>query len=255
MRTIYFLLFCFVAALSSCSSAYKTAQTPDDVYYSPGRQTNRGYVNNNQQDEYYNANPSDQYVVMRVQNPARWSTFDNYDYSYGGGYSPYSSFGSGYGGYGMYSAYSPWISFGYWNPYYGLFNSYYNWNSFYNPYYNPYCGGVIVGSTKYPVAGYATYAQLHPFSAGSYTNNSLNTNNAYYGRNTTTSPTRSSRMVNNYSNLYNNNNRNNNYSRSPNNNSNFRSSNSQPTRSYSPSSFGGGNSGGGSRSFARPGKG
>ncbi|HTF27677.1 MAG TPA: hypothetical protein VK625_02470, partial [Flavitalea sp.] len=31
-------------ALSSCSSVYRTAQTPDDIYFSPGREEAASYV-------------------------------------------------------------------------------------------------------------------------------------------------------------------------------------------------------------------
>ncbi len=144
MRTIYFLFFGAIIALCSCSSAYKSGQTPDDVYYSPGNQRTAvsNNSNSNTQDEYYDANPNDQYLMMRVQDPNRWSAFDSYDYDYGfsGYYNPYS-----YGTYAMYGGFYPGIGmgigYGYWNPYYSYINSYYAWNSFYNPYYG---GSVIV---------------------------------------------------------------------------------------------------------------
>ena len=37
MKTSILLLALIVVALSSCTTAYKTGQTPDDVYYSPVR--------------------------------------------------------------------------------------------------------------------------------------------------------------------------------------------------------------------------
>jgi hypothetical protein len=37
MKSSVLLLALVVAALSSCTTAYKTGQTPDDVYYSPTR--------------------------------------------------------------------------------------------------------------------------------------------------------------------------------------------------------------------------
>jgi hypothetical protein len=234
MRTIYFLFFGAIVALFSCSSAYKSAQTPDDVYYSPGNQKSAVANSNNTQDQYYNANPNDQYLMMRVQDPNRWSAFDSYDYDYGfsGYYNPYS-----YGNYGMYGGFYPGIGmgvgYGYWNPYYSYINSYYAWNSFYNPYY----GGVIVANTKY-YPTYNPYSQVHPFNFNTYTNTAVNNSNKasrFY------TPSASG---NNFRRLYNNQN--------SNNNSNFRQG-VQPSRSYSPSSFGGGSGGG--RSFGRPGRG
>lgn len=243
MKLFTIVLVSATVALSSCSSAYRTAQTPDDVYYSPGKQS--GYAansNNDNNSEYYNANPNDQYLMMKAQDPSRWSAFD--DYGYDGFYSPYSSFGFSTG---YYSAFSPWITFGYWNPYYSYMNSYYMWNSFYNPYYY----GVVVVSPKYP-SYYGSYAGLHPFNVNAYRNNINSNNNS--GRFYT--PTRSGNAFYNY-------NRNstrpfssqgtNNNNNSNNNNRSF----SQPTRTYTPSTFGG--SGGGARSggggFSRPGKG
>ena len=37
MKSKILLLALIVAVLSSCTTAYKTGQTPDDVYYSPTR--------------------------------------------------------------------------------------------------------------------------------------------------------------------------------------------------------------------------
>ena len=44
MNSKILLLALFVAALSSCTTAYKTGQTPDDVYYSPARPQGEEYV-------------------------------------------------------------------------------------------------------------------------------------------------------------------------------------------------------------------
>jgi len=184
------------------------------MYYSSGKQNST--VTNSQQGEYYTANSNDQYLMMRVQNPNMWSTFDNYDYGYSGSYYPYS-----YGPYGYYGGFSPWMTFGFWDPYYSYFNGYYAWNSFYNPYfYNPYYGGVVVVNNHYPL--YNTYTQLHPFALTRYTGNSISSTNRF----------KTGTIHNSFynrSNLYN--------------NFNSRQTNSQ-SRSFSPSSFGGGSRGG-----------
>lgn len=241
MKLLSILLIAATIGLSSCSSAYRTEQTPDDVYYSPGKPS--GYASsgssNNNSDEYYNANPNDQYLMMKAQDPSRWSAFD--DYGYDGFYSPYNSFGYGFG---YYNAFSPWSSFGYWNPYYAYMNSYYMWNSFYNPYYG---GVVVVAGGKY--SSYNTFTGLHPFNLNTYKNTYINnTNSRYYSPNTIIRNPNSTNSGNAFrrpfsnqgSNNFNNNNR----------------SFSQPTRTFTPSSsFGSsGGSRGGGGGFSRPGR-
>jgi hypothetical protein len=238
MKQIYFLLAGMVIAFSSCS-VYKNAQTPDDVYYSPGSSTKAAAVHNGQ-DEYYNTGPSDQYVQMRVQNPARWSYFDDYNYDaytplgyggYGSGFGYGSAFGYGAGlgygiGYGF--GYGMMGGFGYYNPF-SFWNSYYAWNNYYNPYY----GSVVVYNPKGSSSG--VYTKLRPFSAGSYSNSN------YY--NNWRSPNRRSSSYSPYSQSYrtpsNINNGSGNYRRT------YSGSNgSQPTRSYTPSYYNSGSSGG-----------
>ncbi|RYY84555.1 MAG: hypothetical protein EOO15_19090 [Chitinophagaceae bacterium] len=66
-------------AVASCTTPYKSGQTPDDVYYSPGR-PEREYV---QVDERRDERPQpetreDRYLRLRVRNRDRWSQFDDY---------------------------------------------------------------------------------------------------------------------------------------------------------------------------------
>src|ERR1700750_1626476 len=95
-----------IALITSCSPIYKTTQTPDDVYYSPGRKM---YVADN-----YQSYPSsdDDYLRMKVHDYNRWSTIDDYDYWYDSRYY-YNNY------------YSPWtpgfsvgVGYGYSYPYY-----------------------------------------------------------------------------------------------------------------------------------------
>ena len=148
MKSLYKFIVPAVLILSifSCSTYKNSSVTPDDVYYSPGTPANQSAKGTNS--DYYST-PNENYVKMRVQDPDRWSYFDDYSYDYYGGYSPYSSY-SPYGyGYGMSMGfgtgfYSPWYGgFGYYSPL-SYYNSYYAWNNFYNPYY----GGVIVVNGK-----------------------------------------------------------------------------------------------------------
>ena len=75
------------AAFTSCSTAYKSAQTPDDVYYSPARVTDERQDNREETTrEVYTAD--DCRTRMTIRDP-RWRYLDDeYDYSYR--YSPYS---------------------------------------------------------------------------------------------------------------------------------------------------------------------
>ena len=145
--------------LASCTSAYKTGQTPDDVYYSSGpavvaaEVTEKPTASNDYQS--YWANPDDDYLRMKVQKGGRWNNIDDLDYWYGynGGCQCNSSW-SPYSSYGYNGLYNPWsmngltFSYGY-NPW--------GWNSlsygggFYSGYYSPYYYPVTIIS-KYPTA-------------------------------------------------------------------------------------------------------
>ena len=86
------------AAISSCSSVYKSGQTPDDVYYSP----QRTYQEDIRREEDYRDQARQQYnnedrqIRLGINN-ARWRGFDNeigynpyqYGYNYGYYYNPY----------------------------------------------------------------------------------------------------------------------------------------------------------------------
>ena len=96
---IKILLFALsVAAMSSCSTAYKSGQTPDDVYYSPVRVAEENYQQEKQKDEVKNEPVKDREIQMSVYD-RRWRDFnDDYDckydpyhygYSYGYYYNPY----------------------------------------------------------------------------------------------------------------------------------------------------------------------
>lgn len=92
-----FLLYIAVAIIiTSCSSAYRTGQTPDDVYYSPAKTVEENYQVRPQEkarNVYY-----DRSIRMAIYDP-RWrywnDGFDNYydpyhfGYTYGYYYNPY----------------------------------------------------------------------------------------------------------------------------------------------------------------------
>jgi hypothetical protein len=180
MKTRILLLAISAAYLSSCGSMYKSGQTPDDVYYSPGREQvaevktdedpnkNRKFT-----DEY----TDERYLRMKSSNQ-RWSAFDD-DYMYWNNPTwnsqlAFNSWGNPY--YGMNYG----IGYGYSNWHIGL-GTY--WGS---PYYlsNPFCpvyyGQPVVivnpkGVYRNPVAnGPRTY------NLNTYSNTGSNRNKGVY---------------------------------------------------------------------------
>lgn len=214
MKTTLLLLAFTALLFTSCTTAYKTGQTPDDVYYSPAR-PQEVYVETEKKnekkyrydDDYYD----DRYLRMKVRNRNRWSDLDNWYY--------YDRYSIGY------------------NYYFGTFNNPFNaWNY----YYNPYC--CCVNNFNYvfvnPKAPMAPPVVKRNFNLAGYTNSATNNNNntgLLKTRNTTTT-----RPV--YNNTNNNSNSLGNKVRTIFSNDN---SGSGSSRTYSPSSSG--SSGGSSR--------
>jgi hypothetical protein len=232
MKRAYTLLIAALTlfSLNSCS-VMKSNPTPDDVYYSPGGSSKQTAANQNSNSDYYST-PNENYVKMRVQDPDRWSYFDDYNYDYYGGgfYSPYAygpSLGLSIGfGSGFYSPfYSPWYGgFGYYSPL-SFYNSYYAWNSFYNPYY----GGVIIVNGKNTAT--PSYTRMSNFNPSAYAGR-------FYNARPTTGTNFSNNSQNNVNNL----------NRSFNNRPSF----SNPSMRSSPSNFSSGGMRGGG--FSRPGR-
>ena len=109
------ILLAGLFSLSGCA-AYKAAQTPDDVYYSPAKT-----IVPQEQQEYvdYVSNNEDQYLRMKVQNNLLFSSLDDYSYWYDARYAYGMNFNYLYSPY--YSYYSnPLYSsgWGYSNPVY-----------------------------------------------------------------------------------------------------------------------------------------
>ncbi|MCR6719689.1 MAG: hypothetical protein NVV59_05200 [Chitinophagaceae bacterium] len=222
-----------VLVLSSCSTAYRAGQTPDDVYYSPARETDSYVVVDRRQDRYndrYNDYDVDRYyedrfLRMRVMNRGLWSSLDYY-YANPYAFSPYNYY---------HSWNDPW-------------NSYWAWNSFYNPYFNSYYGlggwnswagggwggwghgGIIVGGGSKPVT---RPSRALVFNPGSYLPNNQQSTSRGPNRYTPGS-IGGSRYNNSNSAGYNS-------GRVSNNNSSYQPSrnNNTPSRSYTPSSSSG----------------
>jgi len=218
---VYILFLALVAlTLGSCTTAYKTGQTPDDVYYSPVRPQDEYVVAQQQDDRYYYGGGqdyyTDRYLRMRMTNPYRWSALDDYYFD-----NPYA-----YNYYGTYNNwYSPW-------------NSYWAWNSYCNPYY---ISPIFI---KNPIRFQQIPSRAVVFNPKSYLNNTPQVsttnfkNSAAGGGSYYYTPNNNNRGGNTRYNNSNNSSRNYNYSNSGNssNNRSYTPSNSTPTRSYNPSS-------------------
>lgn len=114
MQSKILLFVISVAALSSCSTAYKTGQTPDDVYYSPARVIEND--NRSDQRNQVKYQPATDYEITMGIRDRRWRDFsDDYDYRF----SPYS---------------------------YATYNTY-NYGYYYNPYYYPWA--IYTGKLTY----------------------------------------------------------------------------------------------------------
>lgn len=89
MNAKILLIALSAAAFSSCSTAYKSGQTPDDVYFSPVRVVDETRNDDRKRDEARQEETSADDARIRMQiRDRRWRDFDNdYDYSYNN--SPY----------------------------------------------------------------------------------------------------------------------------------------------------------------------
>ena len=96
MKTKLLLLAVAVAAFTSCSTVYKTGQTPDDVYYSPARAYDEVQTENKDEAPTYVYTGEDRMIHMGITD-ARWRNL-NYDYGYNPyDYSYYNRFNSSHG--------------------------------------------------------------------------------------------------------------------------------------------------------------
>jgi hypothetical protein len=173
MKTKHLLLLVLIAfALGSCSSAYRTGQTPDDVYYSPAPPPPVEYVRtDNQQDKdtyaYNNTYNSEDLAIRRGISDPRYRS--NISLDFGHGYNPYDYYGSPF--------YSPYSS--YYNPYSytGVTFFPYNYNpySYYSPFNYYYYSPVYFSKYSSPVSN---YSGPRTFNLGAY-NNNVNTNRVY----------------------------------------------------------------------------
>lgn len=196
MRHTFLLLVATIAVFSSCTTMYKSGQTPDDVYFSPGREV-PDYVETNQQTEQNNSQ-SDEYLRMKSYDRNRWSSFDN-DYMYWNdwrwnnqvyynGFRTYPSYGMGSIG-----GFHPGVSYGL--PY----------NGYYSPFTPGYYGSPVIIVNPRPVnpKAYAPRTgNLNSYNktGGSYSTDLKTGSRIYNISSPTTTPSRTTRSSGYYNN-------------------------------------------------------
>lgn len=174
IKNINLLLIGSIAFLASCSSAYRTGQTPDDVYYSPApaqtdryiaSDNNNGYVDddgnyvadNGDRGTYFSADDEERDIRRGINDRRYRSSINvNLGFGYGSGYGYFNPFNTPFRyshlGFGPYSSFTPYYSFGYgyfppfYDPFYSPFYS--SWSPYYS-YYPWYGGGYYVGKGNY----------------------------------------------------------------------------------------------------------
>ena len=156
-------------ALTSCSSTYRGAQTPDDVYYSPAREAPAETRVENRRDRYQEnlTYQDDRFLRMKVQNPNRWQAIDDYSYWYDSRYD-YNLYNNNY--YRNVYAINNWYpAFGYT----GFYNrNYFGYGGFYTPVYP-----VIYYKNPKVYTGVTGKSNL-----ATYTNTRYNNANSNYGK-------------------------------------------------------------------------
>lgn len=234
-----------LVSISSCSTAYRSGQTPDDLYYSPGRVQDEYVRVEKNDDRYYDGDEyyEDRYLRMRVQNRYQWSVLDDYYFN-----SPYSY--NYYGGAFLGSSFNnPWSSYHMWNNYYNPYGGFYNGYGYYGGHGGYYGGGfgggpIVIVSPR--VTAPARPITFNPSSYGT-SNPRQNTSNSYY--NNSRNNSRNYYNSGNNNSRYNNNNSNRNSYNNGNSgrNSGYESqTRSTPDRSYNPPASNSSQSSGGS---------
>ena len=151
MQSKILLFVLSVAAFSSCSTAYKTGQTPDDVYYSPVKVVAEKKETQREEQRYEKTN-NDYEITMSIRD-RRWRDFrDDYEYDN--------------------------------SPYNYCYCNCKNTGYYYNPYYYPWAIYTISPTYKTPVnstprmVNLNAYNGYNPRVATSKTNGTLNLSNS-----------------------------------------------------------------------------
>ncbi len=232
MKTKHLLLFVLIAAFSSCSVAYRTGQTPDDVYYSPAPPQDEYVTTTNQEDRdsyaYNNTYKNEDLQIRRGIRDPRYRT------------NVYVDLGFGYNPYDYYNYYNPYV----FNPYAykGIYDPYsfgypsYGYNNYYSPFTNYYYPAIYYSKYSSPLANYPISPRR--YNLGVYNNTSNNTgvnnglrpatnNNTVPARTFPTKPANTSGVGNFIRRVFT---PSNNNTRSSGNNNNYSSDNSSSTR-------------------------
>jgi hypothetical protein len=133
MKNSLFVLTVGTLLVTGCSAAFKTAETPDDVYYSYGPKAIPVQEEIQENDAYtsYWENADDSYLRMKVQNRDKWASLDDVNYWNS---NPTNMWNAGINSFAYNSWYNPFAPTSYYN----------NWN-------NPYCWNrPVVFVNKFP---------------------------------------------------------------------------------------------------------
>ncbi len=215
MKTNSLLLVGLVAILGSCSTAYRSGQTPDDVYYSPAPAAETYVVTNNSSDRgSYSYGNAEERNIRHAIRDSRYRSTVTFDVGYGYnpfGYNPYAYNPYGYNTFGNNSfGYNPYSFNNYGKGFYDPFgyNPYYSYNPYYPNYgfnsysgnYNPYYGNSYYPSGNYYPAGSKSSTNNGPrkYNLGAYTPSS-GTPGVYRG-NSNVVPNRSASPVRTFDN-------------------------------------------------------
>lgn len=182
------MLAAFAFALGGCSSAYRTAQTPDAVYYSPAGDTGGGEAASSDNTTVAANDGSDQGQYVTYEDGDNGGYANDYDGYYSERINMFDNPGN-YWSLNSYAMMNPWYGGGYsyglgWNPFAFTmpsltlaFGAGWPWGGFYSPmayssFYNPYFYGGYYGGYGGYYPGYygygGKYVVTNPRPAGSY---------------------------------------------------------------------------------------
>jgi hypothetical protein len=183
MKRILLLSAISMGLLSSCSTAFKAGQTPDDVYFSPGRgviaseREERVQKQEEAQYQEYISSLDDRYLRMKVANRNRWSSIDNFDYWYDSRYD-FNSY--------TYNAYNGYTGYRNWNPNWS-WNLGYSSRSYYPGYgygagwSSPIYTVISYTNPKYGVGGSTSGSNISAYRNKTYNNNNYGYKDAKTG--------------------------------------------------------------------------
>ncbi len=196
-NTLLFALLGIGLLFTGCSTAYQSDQTPDDVYYSPGRPmeervNTRVEEEKKQQYDEYVSNMDDRFLRMKVSNYSRWFMLDDYTYWNDCRYdfNRFNLYGSGWNNYN-------------WNKLGGYYGNGWGYSDYYYPnagWFNPKATIITYYGGKIPTPGTTSGSAITAYRNKTYNNN--NTGNIGYNSKTGTPITsNNNNSSNNFSSL------------------------------------------------------